>query len=147
MRIRTLVGMALCAAATASAQTTNSPANTRPLSLRDCLDMALSHNLNLRIQHLTVEIAGDAYRSAYGPYDPTLTLNASRSYEADPGDYDPRKFNPYFPSDLTTGRLGAEMSGQAPFGFSYDLSGGVIKNQALTDFASDPSDAALSPGG
>jgi outer membrane protein TolC len=147
MRIRTLVGLAVCAASTASAQMTNLPANTRSLSLRDCLDIALSHNLNLRIEHLTVDIAGDALSSAYGPYDPTLALNASRSYADNPGDYDPRKFNPYFPAETTTGKLGAELSGQAPWGFNYDLRGGVIKNQAITDFTSDPDVAALYPGG
>jgi len=131
----------------ASAQITNPPANTRSLSLRDCIHLALQDNLGLRIQHLTVEIAGDSLSGAYGPYDPTLSFNASRGYVAEPGDYDPRKFNPYFQSDITTSKLGPELSGQTPFGFSYDLSGGVQKNQAITDFRSDPSDAAFFPGG
>jgi len=147
MRIRSLVGLALCAAATASAQTTNPPTSVRPLSLRECLDTALSHNLNLRIERLTVQIAGASLSSAYGPYDPTLTLNASRDYEDNPGDFDPRKFNPYFPADTTHGKVGLDMSGEAPWGFNYDFRGGLVKNQAITDFNSDPEEAALYPGG
>jgi outer membrane protein TolC len=147
MRIRILVGWALCAAATATAQTTNLPANTKPLSLRQCLNIALSHNLNLRIDRLTLQIAGDAVSTAYGSYDPTLTLSASRNYADNPGDFDPRKFNPYFPAETTTGRVGLEMSGEAPWGFNYDFRGGVVKNQAITDFNSDPDVAALYPGG
>jgi outer membrane protein TolC len=63
------------------------------------------------------------------------------------GSFDPRKFNPYFTSDITTGQLGPELSGAAPFGFSYDLSGFVRKTGAVTDFRSDPNDATNFPGG
>ena len=148
MRIRILVGLALCAAATASAQMTNPPfVSVRSLSLRDCLDTALAHNLNLRIDHLTVGIAGDALSSAYGSYDPTLTLSASRDYEDNPGDFDPRKFNPYFPAETTHEKAGIQLSGAAPWGFNYDLRGNVVKNEAITDFNSDPERAALYPDG
>jgi outer membrane protein TolC len=147
MRIRFLLGLALCATATATAQMANPPANTRFLSLRDCIDLALSRNLDLRIEHLTADIAGDALSSAYGVYVPTLTFDATRRYESDLGDFDPRKFNPYFPSDITTGKLGPELGGKAPFGFSYDLSSFVRKNEAITDFRADPADAAHFPGG
>jgi outer membrane protein TolC len=147
MRIRILVGLALCAAATVFAQTANSPVNTRSLSLRECLDLALAHNLNLRIDHLTLAIAGYALSSAYGPYDPALTLSASHDYEDNPGDFDPRKFNPYFPAQTTHEKAGLELGGVAPWGFNYDLRGGVVKNEAITDFNSDPDVAALFPGG
>src|SRR5208283_673195 len=130
MRLRTLLGLALCSAASASAQMTNSPAGTLQLSLRDCIDLALKHNLNLRIEHLTVEMAGDALSIAYGPYDPTLTFGASRDYASDLGTFDPRKFNPYFPVELNDDKLGSDLSGKAPFGLSYDLSGSVLRTHA-----------------
>jgi len=146
MRIRILLGLALCATAV-SAQTTNPPAQTRSLSLRECLDLALSHNLHLRIEHLQYDIAGDMLSGAYGVYSPTYTFNASHSFDSILGDPDPRKFNPYFPVDLTTENMGSSLSGSAPFGFSYDLNGFVRKSEANTDFASDPEDAANFPGG
>jgi outer membrane protein TolC len=145
MRIQTLLALTLCA--TTTAQTTNPPANTRFLSMRNCLDLAISHNLHLQIEHLTYSIAGDALSSAYGVYSPMYTFEATRSYESDLGNYDPRKFNPFFPADIGTGKLGSELSGSAPFGFSYALNGFVKKNEAITDFSSDPEDAANFPDG
>jgi outer membrane protein len=147
MRIRTLLSLTLCATVTAPAQTTNPPADTRPLTMRNCLDLALKHNLNLRIEHLTFEIAGDALSVANGPYDPALTLGAKHSYESALGDFDPRKFNPYFPSEISADTLDSDLSGKAPYGFSYDFSGSVRRNAAITDFQSDPDVAALFPGG
>ncbi len=147
MRIRILLGLALCATGLASAQTTNAPANARPLSLRDCLDLALSHNLHLRIEHLTFDIAGDALSSAYGVYSPIYKFDASHSFDSILGDIDPRKFNAYFPADITTEHMGSSLSGLAPFGFGYDLGGFVKKTEAATDFASDPDDAANFPSG
>jgi outer membrane protein len=147
MRIRILLGLALSAVAVASAQTTNSPANTRSLSLRACIDLALLQNMDLKIEHLTTDIAADMLTSAYGPYDPTFTFGATRHFESDLGNFDPLKFNPYFPSEITTGKIGADLSGSVPIGLSYDFSGEVHKTSAITDFASDIQDAALFPGG
>jgi outer membrane protein TolC len=147
MRIRFLLGLALCAAATASAQSTNPPAHSRSLSLRDCLDLALGHNLHLRIEHLTFDIAGDALSSAYGVYSPVYKFDASHGFDSILGDIDPRKFNPYFPADITTEHMGSSLSGLAPFGFSYDLGGFLKKTEAATDFASDPEDAGNFPNG
>jgi outer membrane protein TolC len=147
MRFRILLGLIFCAIAVASAQTTNSPANTRPLSLRNCIDLALTRNLDLRIQHLTVEMAGDALSSAYGVYSPNFSFDATHSYESDLGSFDAKKFNPYMPAKITTDKLGADLNGKVPFGFSYDFGGTVRKNEAITDFNYDPGDAVFFPGG
>ncbi len=147
MRIRNLLALIFCATTIASAQTTNSPGNTRSLSLRDCLDMALSHNLHLEIQHLTLAIAGDALSGAYGVYSPVYSFYASHRFDSTTGNFDPLKFNPYFPTEMTTEKYGSDLSGSAPFGFSYDLGGFVRKNEATTDFTSDPGDAANFPAG
>jgi outer membrane protein TolC len=147
MHIRILLGLILGAAVAASAQTTNSPANQRALSLRECIDLALNRNLDLQIEHLTAEISGDALSSAYGVYVPKITVGATHSYETDPGEFDARKFNPYFPTEITTEKLGSELNGKVPFGFNYDFSSFVIKNEAITDFRSDAGDAANFPGG
>jgi outer membrane protein TolC len=147
MRFRILLGLIFCAIAAASAQTTNSPANPRPLSLRNCIDLALTRNLDLRIKHLTVELADAALSSAYGVYSPNFTFDAMHSYESDLGSFDDKKFNPYLPAEITTDKLGADLNGKAPFGFSYDFGGAVRKNAAITDFNFDPEDAVFFPGG
>jgi len=78
---------------------------------------------------------------------PTYTFDATRSYEAAQGSIDDQKFNPYFPADITTQKEGMDLGGQLPFGFSYDFGGFVSKSQVLTDFRTDPQDAADFAGG
>src|ERR1035441_8467845 len=147
MHIRILLGLILGAAVAASAQTTNSPAHQRALSLRECIDFALSRNLDLQIEHLTVEMAGDVLSSAHGVYSPNLTIGATHSYVTDLGAYDERKFNSYFPAEITSDELGTDLSGKVPFGFNYDFSSALRKSEAFTDFRSVPEDATSYPGG
>jgi outer membrane protein TolC len=78
---------------------------------------------------------------------PTFTFDALQSYESDPGNFDPRKFNPYFPAEITTDKLGSDLAGKIPYGFSYDFKGLVRKTAANTDFISDPDDAKFYPNG
>ena len=147
MRVQTLLALAICANISAFSQTTSAPASTWSLSLRNCLDLALSHNLTLQIQHLTFAIANDSLSSAYGVYSPIYSFEASHAYESALGNFDPQKFNPYFPADITTEKLGSHLSGLAPFGFSYDLGGFVHKNEATPAFTTEPADAAFFPDG
>jgi HAE1 family hydrophobic/amphiphilic exporter-1 len=149
MRLRILLGLTLSAITAASAQTTptNSTSNTRLLSLHNCIDLALSQNLDLRIQHLSVDISGDQLSGAYGVYSPNFSIGATHSYTTELGDYDPRKYNDYFTSDTTTEKFDTDLSGKTPFGFSYDFTAGLDKSQTFTDFRSNPEDATNFPGG
>ncbi len=144
MRLTTWLGLGLCvSSACACAQ----PTHTKPLSLRDCINLALARNLDIRIQRLSVNLSDDALTSAYGAYSPNFSFGATHNFASEEGDFDPRKFNPYFPSDITTQNVGPELSGKVPFGLSYDLNGFVRENKAATDFAADPQDAAFFPNG
>ena len=147
MRLRILLGLTLCAIAAASAQTTNLSTNIRSLSLRNCIDLALNQNLDLRIEHLTVDISGAALGGAYGAYSPNFTFGAAHSYVTELGDYDPRKFNDYFPSDTTTEKFDTDLSGKTPFGFNYDFTAGLDKDKTFTDFRSNPEYATNFLGG
>ncbi|HEY3854458.1 MAG TPA: TolC family protein [Verrucomicrobiae bacterium] len=147
MHFRILLGIVLSTVAVASAQTTNSPGNIKPLSLHDCINLALTHNLDLRIEHATMDIAGDMLTGAYGAYDPIFSFGATRNFVSDPGDFDTRKFNPYLPSEINQGKIGPDISGSLPIGFSYDFSGKIVKTSAVTDFTSNPKDAAFFPDG
>src|SRR3989442_1376122 len=52
---------------------TNVPPNVRQLSLQDCIEMALRHNLDLQIERYVPKIALYNLRGAYGGYDPTFS--------------------------------------------------------------------------
>jgi len=119
--------------------------DVRSFSVRNCIDLALARNLDLQIKHLSTAIAGDLLNGSYGAYVPTFTFDALQSYESDLGNFDPRKFNPYFPAEITTDKLGSDLSGKIPYGFNYDFKGFVRKTAANTDFITSPEDAAAYP--
>ena len=147
MRVRNLAGLVCCAALIASGQGTEPPVNTRPLSLAKCIDLALSRNLDLRIEHLMTDAAGYNLAGAYGAYSPVFSVGAQHAFVSEPSDFDARKFNDYYPLKLDTDTLKTDLSGQLPLGLSYGLSASAIERNARTDFSSDPEDAAAFPPG
>lgn len=147
MRVSILLGVALGATFLASAQTTTSPVKARSLSLRECIDLALSRNLDLQIEHLTADIAGYNLSSAYGAYAPLFSFSARHGFVSQPGDFDPQKFNPDFPYEMQNDTLGPMLSGKLPMGLSYNFNAFTREDNARTDFTTDPGDAPNFPGG
>jgi len=147
MRVRTLAALACCAALTAFSQSPQPLTNSRPVSLAQCIELAVSRNLDVQIEHLAADMAGDNLSGAYGVYIPVFSFEASHGYNDIPGNFDARKFNPYFPTELNTDTLGSSLTGQLPIGLSYGFSSTVFEENARTDFRSDPEDAASFPGG
>ena len=147
MRAHILVVLFCAVTLITPAQVPPQPARTRSLSLQECLELALAHNLDLQIQRVTSQMAGYTLAGAYGVYIPVLSFNASLGHDAIPANFDLRKFNDYFPAVLNSDQLGAAVTGQLPVGMSYDLGGFVREDNAWTDFRSDPEDAAAFPGG
>jgi len=147
MRFRTLLGLALCAAVTSSAQITNPPASIRSLSLRECVELALSKNLDLRIERLKLDMAADTLYGAYGVYDPVLSFTARRDFVSQPGGVDPKKPGSDFPYDLTTDSLGPTLTGVLPYGLSYDFNALEARQKSRTDFNSNTNNAASYPFG
>lgn len=147
MHVRILAALALGGALVASGQTTTPQPNTRSLSLQECIDLALSHNLDLQIEHLSADIAGFQLSRSYGAYDPAFSFKARHDFVSEPADFDPRKFAPYFPEEASEDIFGSGLSGQVPFGLSYDLSARTDYSDVRTDFRSNPGDALFFPGG
>ena len=147
MRVRILAGLACCAILIAFGQGTKPPANTRPLSLPECIEFALSQNLDLRIEHLITDAAGYNLAGAYGAYSPVFSVSTEHAFVSELGDFDARKYNPYFPVELDTDTLKTGLSGQLPLGLSYSLGASATEQNARTDFRSDPDDTLAYPGG
>ncbi len=143
MRVRLLTALAWCVALVATGQGTNASSPTRSLSLQGCIDLALSRNLDLQIQHLVAGIAGYSLRGAYGAYNPVVSLGGEHAFVSEPADFDPRKFNPYFPSDMDTDSGRVALEGLLPIGLSYKLGGGAQHLTDSTDFSSDPDSASF----
>jgi outer membrane protein TolC len=81
--MRRLLGICLAVLTTtlATLGQTNPPANSRQLSLQDCIEMTLKHNLDLRIDRYNPEIQLFSLEAYYGYYDPTLNLSGQHSHE------------------------------------------------------------------
>jgi outer membrane protein len=146
MRALTLLVLVLSTGLSLVAQTNHLAPSTRAMSLRECIDLALGRNLDLQIQHLTLDIAGYDLSGAWGVYSPVFTTRAQKNYLDQPGNVDPKKSGVDFPYELDDKSLSSGLSGRLPIGFSYDLSTSFSKEQALTDFSSSPS-GLLFPGG
>src|SRR2546423_3723357 len=115
MHVRLLVSLLLSGALAATAGTTNFPPPNHPLSLRECIDMALVRNLDVQIQHLWADIARGNLNGAYGPYVPTFSFDAKYAYVTNNSSVDWKKQNPYVPYELKTESAGPGLTGQIPF--------------------------------
>ncbi|MGO8675762.1 MAG: TolC family protein [Limisphaerales bacterium] len=158
MRARLLAGAVVMIGAIVASAQTNSPSRApgpadapapgpRSMTLQECVDVALRHNLDLQIEHLSNAIAGYELNSAYGPYDPVFSFSATHSFESVPTDTDFKKFRPDFPYELDSDALGPSLSGNLPIGMSYQFSALSTSDFARTDFRGDPSFANSFPGG
>jgi outer membrane protein TolC len=129
MKAKTSLGLVmLVLAVTAGAQTnsvtTNSPSarGLRPLSLRDCLDLALRRNFDVQIARLNPPVARYDLSAAYGfEYDPVFSFGASRTFGNNPPMVDVNKVNPIDPYQLTTDTLSAGLNGRLTPGLAYNV--------------------------
>ena len=113
-------------AATASATApTNGVKEVREMSLQDCLQLALEHNLDLQINRYNPQIARFALNALYGGYDPSLFLS---------GQHDHNETGARFTSSggLIAGSstddnsFNASLGGMLPWGTTYSLQGNAI---------------------
>jgi outer membrane protein TolC len=80
--MRRLFGICLAfvTATLAALGQTNLPANVRAISLQDCIELALKHNLDLKIDRYNPELQLFGLQAYYGYYDPTLTLSGQHDH-------------------------------------------------------------------
>src|SRR3954470_24839927 len=131
-----IVGWLLAGFTLAAAADTTNPPPTHPLSLRECIRLALVRNLDLQIQRLSTDIVRDNLSGAYGAYVPTLSVAAKHGYETNTSSVDFKKTNPYLPYDLQTDSVDTSVHGLLPFGLNYNfdvLAGQYQGTTALSD--------------
>jgi outer membrane protein len=147
MRVRILVVIAFCVVGVAAAQTAPSAATNRCLSLPQCIDLALTHNLDVQIARVSTEITRFNLSGAYGAYDPVFSARATQAHVSRPADFDPQKVNIDYPYQLTTDSAGLALEGLLPIGMSYSFNGRAGHKWATTDFSSNPDAWGLFWGG
>jgi outer membrane protein TolC len=139
-----LVAFALVSTQFGFAQT-HPPEKTRTLSLRECILMALTRNLDLEIVRMSVDVARFNLNGSYGAYVPTFSFSARHDFVSQPPDFDPKKANFDFPYELTSDSAGPALNGLLPIGLSYDLNAVAGEKKGRTDFRLNPDTAANFP--
>lgn len=109
---------------------TNSAA--RAMSLQDCIQEALAHNLNLQIERYNPKISLYDLNAAYEGWDPGFNFSGRHSYNASAGGFNPNSTNP-IPARITkSDSFNSDVGGTLPWGLQYDLSGDVSDTTSST---------------
>lgn len=101
-----------------------SPAQVRPISLHEAIQLALTENFAIAIDTYTPQVFRYNLRSAYGVYDPTFNIAAFRSFNSSRGGVDPEGIE--LPStEIESDSLSPSLSGYLPSGMTYEISSAV----------------------
>lgn len=87
MRLKTYAWLAVFFVGLSLQAQTNVP--TRPISLKECVRLALENNFDIAISRYEPQIRGYALGADYGYYDPEFRVSALHSFEAAEGEFDP----------------------------------------------------------
>ncbi len=110
---------------------TNAPANIRMLSLQDCIELALKHNLELQVDRYNPAISLYTLKAAYGGYDPTLFLSGSHEHNNLGEQLFGNGLLGGSTEDVTS--FDTRVSGTSPIGTTYSIEGQVAgTDQFLT---------------
>ena len=106
----------------ARSQTNSAPA--RPISLEECIELALKENLDLQIERINPLLSLADVEIARAGYDPNFTFSAQHSFSASGGGLDTSAR--VIPSSQTDGdSFNSGFTGLGPLGLNYNLSGRV----------------------
>ncbi len=92
----------------------------RKMTLEDCTQIALEHNLDIKIKRLNPDVARFTLTGAYGAYDPVLAISGGHSYSVSPGGIDPQG-RVYSGTELDANAVNSSLSGLLPWGTTYSL--------------------------
>jgi len=110
------------AAVTALSQTNS--VEIRKLSLEDCIQIALEHNLDVQIKRFNPEVGRFTLSADYGAYDPNFSATGGHDFNQQPGGIDPQG-RPFGGTETDVNRLNTGIQGLLPWGLNYTLAGGL----------------------
>jgi HAE1 family hydrophobic/amphiphilic exporter-1 len=101
---------------------TNAPTPVRVLSMQDCIQLALQHNLDLQIDRYNPVFSLYALRGDFGAYDPTLFISGQYQHNEAGSQLLGGGFSiPGSKSDDDS--FSGSLTGQTPWGMTYGLQG------------------------
>jgi outer membrane protein TolC len=117
------VGLSLCVATHMAAAQTNMAPAARDMSLPDCIQEAVAHNLDVQIQRYNPQISLFNLNSAYGGYDPTFFFSGQHQYNNSGAEF--QNGQHVAGSDYNQDTFSSALHGAAPWGMTYTLGGNV----------------------
>lgn len=107
---------------------------TLPVSLDQCLELAVRRNFGLLAERLNPAIARDYLGVAQGVYDPVFTTDTRWESASDSGGFDPVDFSrdAIYSAESTSVR--SSVTGYAPTGLTYTLNGGYAHSDGERNF-------------
>lgn len=97
--------------------------SVRELTLNECIEMALAHNLDIRIQQQNPMMDRFTLEGSYSAWDPRFTTRVSHSFNSSPGGTDAQG-RPLPSREINNESISPGLSGALPTGLTYDLSSG-----------------------
>jgi outer membrane protein len=138
-----LFATALAAGAQTNLTTVAANADTRAMSLEDCIQQALGHNLDVQIQRYNPQISRYNLRAAYGGYDPAFSISGQHSYDVSPSRYNPYSTNQTPPTVSDENSFSSGISGSLPWGLQYDFSGNIAEQYGFNGLPFDNSGGSI----
>lgn len=131
MKLFRAISIFVVAAATAIAQ--DDPSKTRVISLQECIQRALQHNLDLQIERFNPEVSMLNIQGAQAGYDPVFSFSGEHSYRESGGSgFDPNTGLPRLGSEDRRTGYESGLRGLTPWGFTYDMYGTMGQNYGKT---------------
>lgn len=97
---------------------------THPMSLEDCLQEALQHNLDVQISRFNPQIQLFDVRATYGGYDPTFSISGTHQYNDTGPDFQNAIHIPGTSYEQNSATAGLSTT-PTPWGMTYALNGNV----------------------
>ncbi|MCS1407777.1 MAG: hypothetical protein M2R45_00937 [Verrucomicrobia subdivision 3 bacterium] len=96
----------------------------RPLSLNDCIQIALQHNLLLKVEKINPQISRADLKIAYAGWYPNFTTSYNHNFRQQPGNVD--EFSRTIPGTSSeTDSFFTGINGRLPTGLTYNIQGNV----------------------
>lgn len=99
----------------------------RKLSLEDCIETSLKHNLDLQIKRFNPEISRFTLQAVYGAYDPSFSASGEHDFSRSPGGIDAQGRS-FGGTETESDRFSTGLQGLLPWGLNYNL-GGSLSDQ------------------
>lgn len=137
MKVLPVLFLSTFVAAVASAE--DITPDGRPLSLEQCVVIALQHNFDIQINRYNPRIANYNLYGAYGAYDPVFSFSGEHDYNLSPGGIDSQG-RTFSGTETDSDRFSTGLQGLLPWGLSYNLGGN------LTDQTGNRPGTIIDPG-